>query len=77
VYLSFIEQFSRSIFSTHDSGGWQPSTLQVDHIFGSWIRGNVYNRSSDGQTVYGFIYDAGSDGGSGMNRFSEINLSGQ
>jgi hypothetical protein len=25
---------------------------------------------------YGYIYDAGSDGGSGMNRFSEVVLSG-
>ena len=74
VHVSFIDQSSRSIFSTHDSGGWQTSTLQIDNILGSWIRGNVYSRS-DGRKVYGFIYDAGSDGGAGMNRFREIVLS--
>ena len=47
---------------------------RVDSIVGSWIRGNVYTRS-DGTTVYGYIYDAGSDGGAGMNRFGEIVLS--
>jgi hypothetical protein len=74
VHLLFIDQSSRSIFSTHDSGGWQASRLQVDNILGSWIRGNVYTRP-DGVRVYGYIYDAASNGGAGMNRFGEIVLS--
>ncbi len=69
----FVEETSRSIFSTHDSGGWQPSTLRVDRILGSWIRGNVFTRRN-GMRVYGYIYDAGSDGGAGMNRFDEVVL---
>jgi hypothetical protein len=73
VHVLFIDQSSRSIFSTNDSGGWQPSTLRVDKILGSWVRGNVYTRP-DGVKVYGYIYDAGSDGGAGMNRFGEIVL---
>ncbi len=73
VHVLFIEQSSRSIFSTHDDGGWQPSKLRVDKILGSWIRGNVYTRP-EGVKVYGYIYDAGSDGGAGMNRFGEIVL---
>jgi hypothetical protein len=76
VRVLFIEESSRSIFSTHDAGGWQPPTLRVDEILGSWVRGNVYGRN-DGTRVYGFIYDAGSDGGAGMNRFAEIVLGGQ
>jgi hypothetical protein len=72
----FIEDSSRSIFSTHDTGGWQPSTLRVDVILGSWVRGNVYTRN-DGTKVYGFVYDAGSHGGAGMNRFAELVLSGE
>jgi hypothetical protein len=76
VRVLFIEESSRSIFSTHDDGGWQPPTLRVDGILGSWARGNVYTRN-DGTRVYGFIYDAGSDGGAGMNRFAEIVLSGE
>ncbi len=74
VHVLFIEQSSRSIFSTHDNGGWQPSKVQVDKIHGSWVRGNVYTRP-DGVKIYGYIYDAGSGGGSGMNRFAEVVLS--
>jgi hypothetical protein len=76
VRVLFVEQSSRSIFSTHDDSGWQPSTLRVDNILGSWIRGNVFTRR-DGKKVYGYIYDAGSDGGAGMNRFGEIVLNGR
>jgi len=76
VHVLFIEHSSRSIFSTHDNGGWQAPTLQVDNILGSWVRGNVYTRP-DGVRVYGYVYDAGSDGGAGMNRFAEVVLGGQ
>jgi len=76
VHVLFIEPSSRSIFSTRDSGSWEPSTLTVDKILGSWIRGNIYTRR-DGARVYGYIYDAGSNGGAGMNRFGEIVLSGR
>ena len=74
VRVLFVEESSRSIFSTQDDTGWQPSTLRVEDILGSWIRGNVYTRR-DGKKVHGYIYDAGSDGGAGMNRFGEIVLS--
>jgi hypothetical protein len=76
VHLLFIEKSSRSIFSTHDKGGWQPPELQVGNITGSWLRGNIYTRS-DGVRVYGYVYDAGSDGGAGMNRFGELILNTQ
>jgi hypothetical protein len=73
IHVLFIEQSSESIFHTHDNGGWQLSKLLVDKIRGSWLRGNVYTRP-DGVRVYAYIYDAGSDGGSGMNRFREVEL---
>jgi hypothetical protein len=76
IHLLFIEQSSRSIFSTHDRGGWQASRLEVDNILGQWIRGNAYSRA-DGAKVYGYVYDAGSNGGAGMNRFGEVVLSGR
>ena len=75
VCMLLIEESSRSIFSTNNKGGWQPGQLQVDNILGSWVRGNVYTRK-DGVRVYGYIYDAGSDGGAGMNRFKELILNG-
>jgi hypothetical protein len=70
VHVWFIEPSSRSIFSTNDSGGWQPPSLRIADIRGSWIRGSVYTRR-DGVKVYGYVYDAGSEGGAGMNRFAE------
>jgi hypothetical protein len=73
VRVLFVEESSRSIFSTNDRGGWQPSELLVAGILGSWVRGNVYARR-DGVRVYGFVYDAGSEGGAGMNRFGELVL---
>lgn len=76
VHVLFIEQSSRSLFSTSDAGGWRPAALRVGGIFGSWVRGNVYTRR-DGVRVYGYIYDAGSDGGAGMNRFGELVLDGR
>ncbi len=71
LHVLFIEASSRSIFSTHNRGGWQSPTLQVENIQGSWVRGNVVTRP-DGVPVYGYVYDAGSDGGAGMNRFGAL-----
>jgi hypothetical protein len=73
VHVLFIEESSRSIFSIHDNGGWQNAKPQVENILGSWVRGNVYTRK-DGLEVYGYVYDAGSYGGAGMNRFGELVL---
>ncbi|WP_213271341.1 hypothetical protein [Hyphomonas sp.] len=76
LHLLFIDEHSRQIFATHDAGGWQPPTVMVEGIEGSWVRGNILNRP-DGRRAYGYIYDAGSRGGSGMNRFNEIILDQQ
>ena len=76
VLVLFIEEASRSIFSIHDHGGWQEAKPQVANIMGSWVRGNIITRK-DGKKVYGYIYDAGSDGGAGMNRFGELVLNGR
>jgi hypothetical protein len=75
VYMLFIEESSRSIFSIHDNAGWQQAQPQVVNIMGSWVRGNTLTRE-DGTKVYGYIYDAGSDGGAGMNRYDELVLNG-
>ena len=73
VHVLFIEQSSRSIFSTTTRWLAALATPSRQHS-GSWIRGNVYTRR-DGVRVHGYVYDAGSDGGAGMNRFGQVALS--
>ncbi|PZT92225.1 MAG: hypothetical protein DI637_01180 [Citromicrobium sp.] len=73
--LLFIDEDSRSIYSVRCvRGAWQKPELLVDKILGSWVRGNVLSLR-DNSLVYGFIYDGGSDGGAGMNRFNVAPLS--
>ncbi|MGY0799031.1 hypothetical protein ACW7G0_08265 [Lysobacter sp. A286] len=69
----FIENASGRLFhaSTDAAGNWQPATLQVDEVDAQWVRGQPVRRA-DGTRVYGYVYDAGSNGGSGMNRYGEV-----
>ena len=69
----FVEADSGSLFhaATGDDGEWGPATLQVDDIDGQWVRGQPVRRA-DGSLVYGHVYDAGSNGGSGLNRYGEV-----
>lgn len=75
VQLLFIADDSRHIYHTYsdEAGHWQPATLQVDGINGQWVRGMRINAAGTGP-VYGYVYDAGADGGSGKNRYGEIPL---
>ncbi len=73
LHVLFIDEETRSIFSTHDRGGWQPPVRRVGDILGSWVRANAVSRR-DGTRVVAFVYDAGSYGGAGMNRYGEYAL---
>jgi len=74
AHVLFVAEDSRGIFSTREDGGrWRTPVLKVDGIEGSWVRGNVLERP-DGSRVYGYVYDAGSEGGSGLNRYAELPL---
>ena len=75
VYVLFIEQGTGSIYATHsdETGTWQPPTLQIDNIQAQWLRGALHAHT-DGTHTYAYIYDAGSNGGSGMNKFDQIHL---
>ncbi|XBQ14929.1 MAG: hypothetical protein ABL308_08120 [Oceanicaulis sp.] len=70
----FIEAETGSIYSTqYCLGGWTPPRLEVSGITGSWVRGAIY-RDDAGAPVYRFVYDAGSNGGAGLNRYAEATL---
>jgi hypothetical protein len=72
AHVLFVDQASGAIYATHSDDGdaWATPTLVVDGINGSWLRGQPVRRP-DGTRVYGFVYDAGSKGGSGTNRYME------
>jgi hypothetical protein len=71
VQVLFIDAETRELRHTHDRGGWQPSRAVVTGIRADWVRGDLH-RGADGAAVYRFVYDAGSGGGAGMNRYGEV-----
>ena len=75
VRVLFIEEDTGSIYYTksNEAGVWEQATLQVDSINGEWVRGMSLKRG-DAPNVYGYVYDAGSNGGSGMNWYGEVPL---
>lgn len=74
VYVLFIDEQERSIYRARRvDGAWAASELEVDGIQGSWVRGSLL-RKQGGSKVYGYVYDAGSGGGAGMNRYGEWTL---
>jgi hypothetical protein len=77
VHVLFIDQETADLYHTRRSpdGAWSPARPVVEGIDAQWVRGNVVD-APDGP-VYGFVYDAGSDGGSGMNRYGTLPLGGE
>lgn len=74
VHVLFIAADSGDLFHTRRQadGDWQEAERLVDDAAVQWVRGAVVE-TADGP-VYGYVYDAGSDGGSGMNRYGEVAL---
>ena len=75
LHLLFLDQETGSIYHTQSSeaGVWSAAEPVVEGIRGQWVRGQLVTKP-DGRVVYGFVYDASSDGGSGMNRYGEVDL---
>ncbi len=73
LQVIFIDQETRELRFTHERGGWQPSRILVGEVKADWVRGDLHPAEGGG-TVYRYIYDAGSGGGAGMNRFGEVTL---
>jgi len=75
LHLLFIEAQSRSIFHSRSDqpGIWSEPQPVIEGIDGAWVRGSVQVDAA-GNPVYGFVYDAGSRGGSGFNRYYALPL---
>ena len=76
VHLLFIEDGSGHIYHTQSVAGgiWTLATLQVNSVNAQWVRGQPMTRGSGARAMYGFVYDGGSNGGSGLNRYAEVPL---
>lgn len=76
VHVLFIEQDTGRLYHTVREGEnpWSEPTLQVEGENILWVRGAIVF-DGNGDIAYGFIYDGGSEGGSGMNRYSEVFIS--
>jgi hypothetical protein len=79
VHVLFIDDETGHLYHTHspEAGAWRPATLQVDGVNAQWVRGRPLFRGNDTPSAYGFVYDAGSNGGSGMNWYDEVPLGAQ
>jgi hypothetical protein len=79
LHLLFIEENSRAIYYTWRqvastaAAPWSAPQVLVGNIDAGWVRGSVHVNQA-GQPVYGFVYDAGSGGGSGFNTYMAIPL---
>jgi hypothetical protein len=75
IIISYISEESRDIYLTviSDFSQTPDSRLIVSDIDGSWLRGNILHHQED-SPVYGIIFDAGSKGGSGYNRYISFDL---
>jgi hypothetical protein len=77
VHVVFIDEETRDLWHTSSPAprSWTPARPVVEGIDAQWVRGRVVQDAS-GAAVYGLVYDAGSNGGSGMNRYAVISLDG-
>jgi hypothetical protein len=75
IIISFIAEEDRNIYLTTigDFNQHTVSELIVPNIDGSWVRGNILSRQKNAP-VYGLVYDAGSKGGSGYNKYISLDI---
>ena len=73
VHVLFIDEATGAIHYVRSPapGEWSATRPVVEDVAGQWVRGTLI-RTERGEPAYGFVYDAGSDGGSGMNRYGEV-----
>ena len=74
VHVLFIEAETGRLYHTRSEapGAWSSPTVQVDSATVQWVRGRPVSTGSSDSGAYGYVYDAGSDGGSGRNWYGEV-----
>jgi hypothetical protein len=74
LHVLFIEEGTGVLFHTVGTNHrWSRPEAIVTDADVQWVRGRLI-RTTDGRRALGFVYDAGSNGGSGRNRFHSIPL---
>lgn len=74
IHLLFIEAGTGNLFHVSGvDGDWGDAAPVVTDAEVQWVRGTIVDLPEGGR-AYGFVYDAGSNGGSGMNRFGQVPL---
>ncbi len=75
IHVLYIEDGTGRIYHTYrdKEGEWRDPEIKVDGVDALWVRGQVIKQSEQG-AVYGYVYDAGSYGGSGLNKYDEVPL---
>ena len=73
--LFYSEETAQDLWrdENDDEGGWGTDVEEKDAVTADWIRGSVFNRA-DGTTVYGYVWDNGSAGGTGWIYYDELVL---
>jgi hypothetical protein len=76
VHVLFVEDGTGRLYHTQSGTdrAWTPETLQVDGADVQWVRGQPITRGSSSPVAYGYVYDGGSNGGSGKNVYAEVPL---
>ena len=74
IHVLFVDEETGHLFhASGRAGDWRDAEAMVTDANVQWVRGAVVE-SPAGEPVYGFVYDAGSNGGSGMNKYRQVPL---
>ncbi len=76
LYVPFIDETNRDLYLASVDVDFEdkPTTEKlVSDIDGAWVRGNIL-LNQRGSAKFGIMYDAGSMGGSGFNKFHSVML---
>ena len=74
MHVLFIEAETGQLYYSSDRDGqWREAEPVITDANVQWVRGTI-QQLPEGDRIYGFVYDAGSNGGSGMNRYGQIPL---